>query len=207
VTLPGPIIPGETPIDLSHLTAEARAQGITNRRELSVLEAKNVATVFVKYLSAKPSSRLAPFTFNWALRLHQQMFCNVWKWAGRIRDHDVNIGDPHPSIRGALFSLLEDLKTWPGYQMPLIEQAVRLHHRAVKIHPFPNGNGRWSRLLSNIWLKRNDVSLVLWPEELIGQQSLIRDDYIAAIRDADSGDYEALISMHVQYQEKTASAE
>ena len=63
------------------------------------------------------------------------------------------------------------------------------------------------RLPSNIWLKRNDVSLVLWPEELIGQQSLIRDDYIAAIRDADSGDYEALISMHVQYQEKTASAE
>ena len=27
----------------------------------------------------------------------------------------------------------------------LLEQAMLLHHRAVQIHPFENGNGRWSR--------------------------------------------------------------
>ena len=37
----------------------------------------------------------------------------------------------------------------------LSEQAVLLHHRAVQIHPFENGNGRWSRLLANIWLKKH----------------------------------------------------
>src|SRR6266851_437586 len=25
----------------------------------------------------------------------------------------------------------------------------------ARIHPFLNGNGRWSRMLANIWLKRN----------------------------------------------------
>jgi Fic family protein len=27
--------------------------------------------------------------------------------------------------------------------------AVRLHHRLVSVHPFPNGNGRWSRLAAD----------------------------------------------------------
>jgi Fic family protein len=27
-----------------------------------------------------------------------------------------------------------------------------MHHRLVKIHPFPNGNGRWARIAADVFL-------------------------------------------------------
>lgn len=196
-TWPG--VEDETPLDLSHLTTRVRQQGISTRAELSKLEADNIRRVVVKYLAAKPSAALAPFDITWALKLHEEMFNEVWQWAGRTRVEDVNIGVPVYNIHGDLFGLLQDLPEWPGYKMPLLEQAARLHHRAVAIHPFPNGNGRWSRMLGNIWLRRNDAPIVNWPEDTIGQTSVIRKDYIAAIKKADAGDYSDLIAMHETY--------
>ena len=56
--------------------------------------------------------------------------------------------------------------------------AVHLHHRAVQIHPFLNGNGRWARLLANILLKLHKAPLTEWPEEAIGATSVIREEYL-----------------------------
>jgi Fic family protein len=64
-----------------------------------------------------------------------------------------------------------------------------------------NGNGRWSRLLANIWLKLNKQPLTLWPEDAIGATSVIRDEYLAAVRAADGGNYASLIELHRQYAE------
>ena len=86
--------------------------------------------------------------------------------------------------------------------MSLLEQATRLHYRAVWIHPFSNGNGRWARLLANIWLRRHEASLILWPEESVGQESLIRNDYLKALKDADKGDFGPLLALHSQYVEQ-----
>lgn len=80
--------------------------------------------------------------------------------------------------------------------------ADHLHHLAGQIHPFPNGNGRWSRLLANIWLKVHKWPLTDWPEDAIGATSVIRDDYLAAVRAADSGDYSPLIELHRKYSAK-----
>jgi fido (protein-threonine AMPylation protein) len=33
---------------------------------------------------------------------------------------------------------------------PADELAVRFHHRLVAVHPFPGGNGRWSRLAGDL---------------------------------------------------------
>ena len=59
---------------------------------------------------------------------------------------------------------LESMMAAQKHGTSLLDQAVFLHHRAVAIHPFPNGNGRWSRLISNIWLKLHDQPIVRWPE-------------------------------------------
>lgn len=77
----------------------------------------------------------------------------------------------------------------------VIEIASRLHHRAVQIHPFLNGNGRWSRMLANIYLKQNGLSPTRWNENLLSKENLHRDDYIKALKKADDGDYIALIKM------------
>jgi fido (protein-threonine AMPylation protein) len=82
-------IPGETPIDPSGL----KIPGVTTRRELSIVEAENIRKAVVKYLAARPSERAAPFDFHWCLRLHQEMFGDVWEWAGVPRSRDgYNIG-------------------------------------------------------------------------------------------------------------------
>jgi Fic family protein len=80
----------------------------------------------------------------------------------------------------------------------LLVQASRLHHQAVHIHPFENGNGRWSRALANVWLRLHDNPLTAWPQEL-GTESPVRDEYIAAIKAADRGDEGALLELHRRY--------
>jgi Fic-DOC domain mobile mystery protein B len=189
--------PGTTPIgDVSGLIP----RHIHTRAELNAAEAINISKAVNKYLAARPSKRTAPFTLSWAYRLHREMFGEVWRWAGQPRRTELNLGAPFHDIDVALQNLLDDLVAWRQYKTyPLIEQAVRFHHRAVHVHPFLNGNGRWSRLLANILLKQERAQPTIWPEETIGTASVIRADYLAAIRAADNHDFDPLIELHRRF--------
>lgn len=194
--LPEPPIPGQTPLyDLSGL----RLRHVRTTAELNAAEAENIRKVTLKYLVSKPSKRSARFDLSWIAKLHDEMFGDVWMWAGTFRSHETNIGSPAHRIETDLHNLLEDVRAWQASGMPLLEQAVRLHHIAVKIHPFPNGNGRWSRMLGNIWLKLHNGALIEWPETTIATASTIRDAYLAAIKAADQSDYTALLVLHERY--------
>ncbi len=191
-------IPGETPIDPSHL----KDRSITTRAELHRAEALNIRKAHVKYLAAAPTKRLAPFDYAWLLRLHKEMYRDVWRWAGEPRQVDLNMGVPWHQVSQQVLTLTEDLSCWGQSGMSSLEQATRLHYRAVWIHPFRNGNGRWSRLLANIWLRLHKAPFVLWPDESIGEESPIRNEYLKALKDADSGDFEPLLALHARYLEK-----
>lgn len=194
--LPDPPIPGQTPLDdLSGL----RVKGIRTTSELNAAEAENIRRATVKYLAARPSRRLARFDTGWMLKLHAEMFGGVWTWAGTVRTRETNIGSPPRQIGIDLHNLVEDLTAWEKSAMPLMEQAARLHHGAVRIHPFLNGNGRWSRTLANIWLRRQGARPVEWPEATIGATSAIREEYLSAVRGADRGDYATLLALHVRF--------
>lgn len=85
-------VPGGTPIDdLSGL----KVKGITRRKELNEVEAENIRKAVVKYFAAPPTPKVAPFDLSWALRLHREMFGDVWKWAGAPQDDE-------PQHRGGL---------------------------------------------------------------------------------------------------------
>jgi Fic-DOC domain mobile mystery protein B len=192
----GSSIPGETPIDdISGL----KIREIKTRKDLNAFEAKNVRKAISKYLSQKPTPKRAPFTLEWAKKLHKEMFSDVWKWGGTFRESDLNLGVPYGQIETQLYGLLKDLTFWGECNTPLLAQAARLHYRAVIIHPFLNGNGRWSRLLANIWLARNSSPVTQWPEDTIGDTSSIRNDYILALKAADIGDEEPLLALHQRY--------
>lgn len=191
-------VPGETPIDPSGLK---RRGSITNRRELAAAEAVNINRAFRKYLAARPSPRSARFDFEWFLQLHEEMFGDVWDWAGKTRPHDANIGVPHHQVIEHLAALVGDLHSWSAYGHALDIQAVWLHHKTVRIHPFENGNGRWARLLANIWLKLHGEPIVVWPDSLLGVESEVRDEYLAAIRAADRGDYDPLADLHRRFRD------
>jgi Fic-DOC domain mobile mystery protein B len=186
-------LPGETPIDISHL----KVKGVQTRSQLDLIEGANVYKAVSKYFGRRrPTARMAPFTLQWAKRLHREMFGDVWKWAGRNRTSEVNIGVKWHLIDEKLQNLLDDLTCWQESGGDVLEQAVRLHHRAVQIHPFYNGNGRWARMLANIFLRSRGHSVTEWPAQLIGSASVIRNQYLEAIKAADEGDYAPLTHLH-----------
>jgi Fic-DOC domain mobile mystery protein B len=191
-------LPGETPLDLSGLKNRGP---IKSRRDLAAAEALNINRVFMKYLAARPSSRSAPFDYEWFLKLHEEMFGEVWTWAGEVRRHDVNIGVPHFQITESLSALASNLHGWAEFGHTLETQATWLHHKSVQIHPFENGNGRWARLLASIWLKQHGEPIVAWPDTLLGEASEIRGEYLSAIRAADGGNYAPLYELHQRFAE------
>ena len=192
----GAFLDGQTPLaDLSGL----RSRGIRTLAQLNAAEAENIRQATLRYLAAKPSRRKASFDVAWMRRLHREMFGRVWRWAGSFRRSELNLGSPASRIEVEMHTLADDLAAWDASPMPLLEQAVRLHHRAVSIHPFLNGNGRWSRMLANIWLRVHGASPIEWPEPSIGHASEIRESYLDAVRTADRGDFTALVELHARF--------
>ena len=73
--------------------------------------------------------------------------------------------------------------------------AARFHHRLVSIHPFSNGNGRHSRLMTDVLLE----NVLREPRFSWGGRDLSRSGdqrkrYIAALRAADGMNYEPLLA-------------
>lgn len=166
-------------------------------KEIHVYEANNLALATLKYLSATPSKKMAPFSYEWLLELHKEMIGDVWEWAGRFRQVELTIGIKAYQIPTELKKLSDDITFWQANKtFDIYETATRIHHRAVQIHPFLNGNGRWSRMLANIYLKQNGSMPVKWQEDLLSSINPKRNKYIEALKLADCGDYTSLIELH-----------
>ena len=166
-------------------------------KEVYEAEANNIAIATLKYLSAPPSKKDAPFSYEWMQQLHYEMLGNVWEWAGKFRKVELSIGIKAYLVPTILKELVDDIAFWNSHKtFDIYETATRIHHRAVQIHPFLNGNGRWSRMLANIYLRQNGLMPVKWQEELLSKENPKRDKYIQALKDADKADYSNLINMH-----------
>jgi len=164
--------------------------------EIYYLEAQNIAKASIKYLSLKPNKKLAPFTLEWILNLHYEMFGDVWEWAGKIRRVNLTIGIKPYLILTELKKLVDDIKFWEeNKSFEVIEIASRIHHREVFIHPFLNGNGRWARMLSNIYLKQNNLEPTRWNENLLSKSNPTRKEYIEALKEADNGNFKNLVKL------------
>ncbi len=192
----GPYKEGETPIPREGL----RDATIVTREQLNAAEFRNIAQATYKYLAAKPSKKLAPFTLDWSLRLHREMFGDVWDWAGKVRTTELNIGIDPAFVTQELGGLFLNVEVWKVIPQTVLNDAVKMHFEAVRIHPFENGNGRWSRLLANIWLKQQGFEPVQWPEDVIIEgENAVRKEYLDAIRTADKGDLRPLVEMHRRF--------
>jgi Fic-DOC domain mobile mystery protein B len=187
-------VPGETPIDPSGLVDPH----IHTRMQLDKAESQCISKVMFRYFLSDKSPKSFLFDFSWALQLHHEMFGEVWEWAGRIRSIDLNIGVPCNQVETSLYDFFETIPYWQS--MPLLEQVARIHHRAVQIHPFLNGNGRWSRILANIWQKQNSEFITIWPDA-VSNVSMSRDEYLAALKAADHHQIEPLVALHQKYSQ------
>ena len=76
------------------------------------------------------------------------------------------------------------------------EAAIRVHHRLVQTHPFPNGNGRHARIMADTVLTRiYGAKPIDWANgrdlQKINDRRLA---YIAALKAADREDFGPLIT-------------
>ncbi len=74
------------------------------------------------------------------------------------------------------------------------ESAIRFGYRLVVIHPFPNGNGRWSRMASDALVVSLEGARFTWGGTSLTQPGDRRGEYIAALQAADTtGDFGPLM--------------
>lgn len=164
---------------------------ITLRSELNELETRNISEAEAWLISAKLKDILND---TFLMKLHKRMFGQVWKWAGEYRTTERNIGVAPHQIPIKLKALFDDVKFWVENEtFSHMEIAVRLHHRLVLIHPFPNGNGRVSRLMADLLMQQMDEERLYWGDGNLVDITDLRKRYIDALRAADAGDYTALL--------------
>ena len=99
-------------------------------------------------------------------------------------------------IEQHLIALMDDCKYWiENHIYGDDEIAVRFKHRLVKIHPFPNGNGRHSRLCADILISHAfNRPVFTWGGYDLTDQSDSRTKYLSAIYKADQEILEPLIT-------------
>jgi len=150
---------GATPLDPEALKGLIPAH-ITTREELNDAEFINITSATRQYLLSR---RKFKFSYENLLKLHKDMFGKVWKWAGKLRKTEKNIGVNCFEIDIEIKKYLEDLDYWLKNSMNIIEISARSHQRMVYVHPFNNGNGRWARLAVNLLLKDHSGKIMRFP--------------------------------------------
>lgn len=177
------------------LEAEEREQlipsYITLRRELNEAEQINI-TDAAKWLASRKRDVLDE---KFLRNLHTRMFGQVWKWAGDYRKTPRNIGVEAWRIPMDVAQAIDDAKFWVanGTYSP-DEIAVRFSHRLVAIHPFPNGNGRFSRMVGDLLAQQLGQPRFSWGSANLVDPNETRQAYVAALRAADAHDFDALIA-------------
>lgn len=182
--------PGATPLDPDEIDG-LRPTHISTQRDLNEWEANNILRAEDWAFSTVNHGDFLSIDF--IKLLHKKMFDNTWKWAGHFRLTERNIGVSPYNITTDLKILLADI----SYQIiensyPLDEIAFRFHHRLVSIHPFPNGNGRHARLITDLLLVQTGQTRFTWGKQKLETEGPMRTRYINALRMADKHDYSEL---------------
>ncbi|MCH7670526.1 MAG: mobile mystery protein B [Proteobacteria bacterium] len=179
---------GSTP-----LTEEEKADlipsYITLRSELNEAEQRNIIEA-EEWAFKKERNVLSE---DFLKELHKRMFGKVWRWAGKFRKSERNIGVEVYHISADLRQLIDDCRYWLDHNTYEPDEiAARFAHRLAHIHPFPNGNGRHSRTTADLLLVTLGQERFSWGRANLVNVGEVRAQYIAALHAADRHDYAPL---------------
>ena len=185
----------DEPADATPLEPEEREgllqTWITYRRDLNEAEQTNIAAGTAWAWHVRRRDLLAE---KFLRQLHKRLFGDVWAWAGEFRRTERNIGIEPVRIHVELRTAFDDARYWIEHEtFPPDEITVRLHHGLVAIHPFPNGNGRTTRLMGDLVAARLGQEPFTWGRQNLTDLSETRARYIAALRAADNHDIGPLL--------------
>lgn len=185
---------GQTPLDPDEKEG-LKPKHITTQGELNEWEQLNIIKG-ARWAQRQLKQNLLDDVFLRAL--HKRMLGDTWAWAGTYRKSDKNIGCDWRQVPMGVRNLMDNTQ----YQlehvaMPPDELAARFHHQLVLIHPFPNGNGRCCRLITDLLLRQMGREPFSWGSGGYGSlvnHCALRVEYLAALRAADQGDIAPLLT-------------
>lgn len=189
----------QEPAAATPLSAEERdalrQSWITNRADLNEAEQENIVKGAAWARGRRLQNPVDLLTVNFAQLLHKRMFGEVWKWAGSYRQTARNIGVEANRIHNEMPMMFDDIRYWvEDKTFPPDEIAIRLHHRLVAIHPFPNGNGRHARLLADLLIERLGGQAFTWGGSTLADVGELRTKYVDALKAADNHDLQPLVA-------------
>ena len=185
-----PLTSGATALDPDE-AADLIPGHITTVSQLNEWEATNI---LLAEAWAFDRRHMEVTTEDFVKALHRRMFDQTWRWAGRYRNTEKNLGSPPHLIPMAVREACANAGYWRANEVfPPTELAVRFHYRIVSVHPFPNGNGRHARLLADVALFSMGEDRLTWGRTSLQESGSARSEYIAALKAADAGDFEPLL--------------
>ena len=164
---------------------------IATRGDLFAAEQRNIAVALLR----RPPAVADLLDDGYLRGLHRDMFGQVWEWAGRYRRLETNIGIDPKQIAVSVRMLVHDVLAWVDNETyEPDELAVRFHHRLVAIHPFPNGNGRHSRVAAEYLVMALGRRRFGWGVGLVVDTEELSAIYRKALQRADAGDIDELLT-------------
>ena len=184
---------GQTPLDEDEKEG-LKNVAVTTRWELDQLEQLNIEKAF-EWTIHRRFNEDRILTEEFIKGLHKRMLGDVWYWAGTFRRSDKNLGVEWTRIGVELRILLDNSMYWiRNKTYDPDEIAIRFKHRLVKIHCFPNGNGRHSRLMADLLIEKLfNKEVFSWKGSNMVRPDETRREYILAIQQADHGDIKPLV--------------
>jgi Fic-DOC domain mobile mystery protein B len=193
ISVPDPLFDSDDDAN-TPLTVEEREELIPSyialRHELNEAEQTNIGEA-QRWAESRKRDVLDRTFLN---ELHRRMFGAVWRWAGQYRKTARNIGVEAYRISTDVQQAIDDARYWVEHATyPPDEIAVRFSHRLVEIHPFPNGNGRFSRLVGDLLAGQLDKPPFTWGQASIVDVRETRARYVEALQAADKHDIGPLL--------------
>ena len=145
--------------------------GITDSAELARTEEQISKKKALELFESGLLDRLAPGTWESLSIIHQQLFGEIYDFAGRLRDVNIAKGGFRFAPVMYLQAALDNIEKMPQNSFDtIIEKYVEMN----VAHPFREGNGRSTRIWLDLILKKELGLVIDW--------SLVdKEDYLLAM--------------------------
>lgn len=169
--------------------------GLTDKDLINQYEAKGIATaeLFVFGLDSETT-----ISTQLLLQIHHIAFSELYDWAGSWRTSTVTVGQlitPEPiQVLQLMYQFVDNLNFKINNAKNSQEHLDTLtfaHYEFIRIHPFNNGNGRTGRILMNLVALKFGYR----PLDLYHREGDSRKIYIEAMKAADKGNFEPLLTL------------